>query len=882
MPPDLPTGTLTFLFSDIEGSTRLVQAHRDSFGDILGQHQALMRAALAQHGGIEVSTEGNSFFAVFAAPGDAVAAAADVQRRHAGHEFAGAAVVRVRIGLHTGAGTLGGDNYIGLDVHRGARIAAAGHGGEVLLSEPTRALVADSLPDGLATRDLGLHQLKDLDSPERLYRLEIDGLANDFPPPRSLGSAASLPQAETSFVGRAQELETLAGLLAQTRLLTLTGPGGTGKTRLALETARREASAHRDGAFFVPLDAIRDADLVASAAGAVLGVTDKADSAEAALITHLANRQTLLVLDNFEQVMPAATLVERLLARSPGLHAIVTSRIPLQLYGEQEYRVAPLPTPDVESAPALDDLSRFASVELFVERARAVDARFTLTAENAPAVVEICRRLDGLPLAIELAAARVKLLPPNAILDRLGHRLELLAVRSPNLPLRQRTLWAAIDWSWDLLDDGERRLFERLAVFRGGWDLDAAEAVCLPGELGVDILDGVASLLDKSLLVRVEVDEARFSLLQTISEYAFERLEERGEATQAARRHAVHFRDLAEAIAPTFDSDPTRGTRRLGPELENLRAALAWSIAEGEVELGLRLASAIWRFWQRRGQLREGREWLERLLALPESSSVPEARANALTAAGGLAYWQGDQAMHTYYADALAAYRELGDERGIANALQNLGYAQMSGRASEPGALEEAGRLFGESLVVYRKLDDKINIAAVTGVLGYARMLDGHPEEARAAIVQALEINTALGLRPRANDNRLALAHIDRLARNYAPAAEGYRLTLIEAREMADRSRMLMEFIPVASLLAATGDHERATRLAGAFERARQEQGGAINFGPMIMDPIGVVREAGVDEARIDAWLEAGRAMDLDDAVEYALDALQATLHASA
>jgi predicted ATPase/class 3 adenylate cyclase len=873
---ELPTGTVTFMFSDIEGSTRLVQHLGERFAEVLAHHQALMRAALAEHGGREVSTEGDSFFAVFTSPRDAVAAVTAAQRAHAAHSFPDRTAVRVRIGLHTGAGTRGGDNYVGLDVHRGARIASAAHGGEVLLSEITRALVADGLPEGLSTRDLGLHKLKDLQSPERLHRLVIDGLPDDFPPPRSLGSAAHLPQAATSFVGREQEIETLTGLLHQTRLLTLTGPGGTGKTRLALETARRAAAGHRDGAVFVPLDAIRDTELVASAAVEAIGVTEKAASAEEALTAYLANREMLLVFDNFEQVMPAAAMVDRLLASAPGLCAIVTSRIPLQLYGEQEYRVAPLPTPDLESLPAPEAMRGIASVELFLERARAVDPGFSLTAANAATVAEICVRLDGLPLAIELAAARVKLLPPSAILARLGHRLELLAVQSPNLPQRQRTLRAAIDWSWELLNEGERMLFERLAVFRGGWDLESAAAVCLPEELGIDLLDGLASLLNKSLIVRMDADEPRFNLLQTIGEYAYERLIAADGAEDATRRHAHYFCHLAESLEPDLTGpDAAASTARLALEQDNLRAVMAWAVEVDEPEIGLRLASSIWRFWQRRGQLREGREWMDRLLALAGAASVPAVQAKALTAVGGIAYWQGDQAMHRYYGDALALYRSLDDARGIADSLQNLGFATMLSRGSTPDGMDEASRLFEESLDRYRELDDKANIASVVGALGYSRMMTGRLDEARAAITQALELNTARGNVGRANDNRLALAHIDRLAGNLREAAEQYRMALAESREIGDAARTLMQLIPAASLLAVTAHHEAAMELLGAAARARDEQGGMISFAvPGIGDPLAEVRAGGIADAQVESWQAAGRSMDLDAAVDYALATL--------
>jgi len=873
---ELPTGTVTFMFTDVEGSTRLVQQLGESFAEALQQHQVLMRAALAEHSGIEVSTEGDSFFAVFKSATEAVAAAADAQRAHGSFTFVDGAKVRVRMGIHSGIGTRGGDNYVGIDVHRAARIASAAHGGEVIISDPTRALVAANLPRGIAVRDLGLHRLKDLELPEALYQLVIEGIPDDFPLPRSLGSADNLPKPLTTFVGREQEVKELSSLLAETRLLTLTGPGGTGKTRLAVETARRAAGAFHDGAFFVPLDVIRDPALVATAAVQALRVADRKGSDDEALIAHLADRQLLLVFDNFEQVMTASELVDRIIASAPQVRVIVTSRVPLQLYGEQEYRVAPLPTPAVGQSVSVESLSGFAAVELFIARARAVDQSFALTTANATAVAEICVRLDGLPLAIELAAARVKLLPPAAIVDRLGHRLDLLAVQSPNLPARQRTMRAAIDWSWELLADKERSLLERLSVFRGGWDLSAAETVCQPAEIGVDLIDGMGSLLDKSLVVRTQTEAARFTLLQTIGEFAYEQLAAAGQERDAARRHAIYFRDLAETVEPSLvGPDASAATVRLALEEDNIRAALAWAIDAGEAEIGVRLASAVWRFWQQRGQLREARTWLDRLLALQGLADAHALRAKALTAAGGVAYWQGDDAMEGYYSDALAIYRALDDEKGVADSLQNLAFVHMTAQRGVPGAADKGTKLFEESLAIYMALDDKRNIASVTGALGYSRMMAGHPEEARAAVTEAMQLNTALGLRARANDNLFALGLVSLLTGDIKSATEQGRQALVDAREIGDASRLLPRLNAVASLLGTTGHHEEALRIAGAVDRMRDEQGGMLALNPPeLRDPVTSARSAGVPETRIAELMADGRSMELDAAVEYALEAL--------
>jgi len=870
--PALPTGTVTFLFTDIEGSTRILQALGDRYREVLAQHHELVRQVLAEHDGTEVGTEGDAFFAVFASATDAVAAAVAVQRGLATHSWPGGVVVRVRMGLHTGEGRLSGDDYIGLDVHRAARIASAGHGGQILISAPTTGLVSASLPDGVALRDLGMHRLKDIEQPEHLSQLSVAGLPARFPSLRALDvRPTNLPSAMTSFIGRAAEIAELHRLLGQTRLLTLTGPGGTGKTRLALEVARGALDGFEDGVYFVPLDAVRDPGLVASVVAQAIGVAEGGRATDEALLDELAAKRLLLVLDNFEQILPAAELVERLLGSGPDLRILVTSRVPLQLYGEQEYGVVPLALPDRSSTASAEALSQYEAVALFIDRARAVSPRFDVTNANAPAVAEICVRLDGLPLAIELAAARVKLLPPEAILARLGQRLDLLASQSPSVPPRQRTLRGAIDWSWDLLAEIEQRLFERLAVFSGGWSLPAAEAVCAPAELGIDLLDGLAVLLDNSLVRRSPDLEPRFMMLQTVQEYGRERLAARGDAAIVAGRHAGWVRDLVRGAERDLEgADPARAMRKLGEEQENLRTALAWTIETGERATGIGIAAAAWRFWQLRGQLREGRGWLDQLLALPAEQERDELRAQALTAAGGIAYWQGDRAAREYYEEALDIRRAMDDRPGIADALQNLAYTVMA------ADMDEGMRVFQESLDRYRELGDERNIASVLGALAYGRMMTGRHDEARPAFEEALERNAALGVAGRANDNRFALGHLDRLAGNLTGAAARYRESLGEARAMADAARTLMQLRAVGPVAFAAGRHDDAVRLAGAVERAREEQGGTLSVPlPGITDPVEDVRTAGtLSEEAIATNLTAGREMELDEAVDFALSLL--------
>ncbi len=547
--PALPSGTLTFLFSDIEGSTQLVQElGPEPYADVLQRHRELLRAAWAAHHGTEIGTEGDSFFVVFPSAPDALTAAIDGQRALAAGSFPhGVRPVRVRMGLHTGLGIVSSGSYVGNDVNRAARIAAAANGGQVLLSSTTVALVADSLPPGVRPRDLGEHRLKDL-RPEHLAILEIDDLPADPRPIRSLDNRPNnLPTQVTSFVGRATELAETTAQLGSTRLLTLTGPGGTGKTRLSLQLAAAAAEAFPDGVYFVALEPIREPALVAPTIAGVLGVAEEpATPIGTRLASWIAERRLLLVLDNFEQVIEAAPVIAELLRATTNLKVIVSSRAALRVSGEQEYPVPGLPTPPdptalagydraqlsgAERATDPETLGGYESVRLFVARAGAVKPGFHLTPDNAAAVAGIVARLQGMPLAIELAAARIKLLPPESILIRLGDQLAALGGGARDLTERQQTLRGAIAWSYDLLDQPGARLLRRLSVFAAGCSLVEAEQVCgPPDELGVDVLDGIGVLVDQSLVRAEEVaGEPRFRMLETIRAFTSEQLDASGE-----------------------------------------------------------------------------------------------------------------------------------------------------------------------------------------------------------------------------------------------------------------------------------------------------------------------------------------------------------------
>ncbi|HEX6140928.1 MAG TPA: AAA family ATPase [Candidatus Limnocylindria bacterium] len=871
----LPGGTVTFLFTDIQGSTNLAQALGERWPPVLVRHLELLESAVAANQGQVFGTEGDAISAVFATAPRAVQAAVDAQRALASEPWPDGVAILVRCGLHTGEGRLQGDNYVGIDLHRVARITNAGHGGQVLLSATTRMLAESALPAGVTIRELGEYRLKDLSRPEQLSMLVIEGLPDSFPALRTLDAVPNnLPTQLTSFLGREREIAEARDLLAEARLLTLTGPGGTGKTRLSLQLAADVTDGFADGVYFVPLGTIGEARLVLPTIAQALGLPDPGGRALERLSEQLAGKRVLLVLDNVEQVLDAAPEIGELLARLPELRILATSRSPLRIYGEQEYPVPPLQLPDPRHLPDFEGLSQYASVALFIERAMSVRPDFRVDASNAPAIAEICVQLDGLPLAIELAAARVRVLTPQAILSRLGDRLSLLAGGSRNLPERQQTLRGAIDWSHDLLDETDRLIFARFSVFAGGADLDAVEGVVLPewpAEAGPapDGLEALTSLLDKSL-VRQEVgagDQPRFRMLGSIRAYATERLAER-EATSLTRAcHAEYFCALVErAATELFSPAQRRWLDALEREHDNLRAAIAFTLEEQRTELALRLLAATWRFWQMRGYLPEGRERAERILALPDVAGHPTLRVRAVEAAGGIAYWQGDiTAARAWYDEQREVAVSIGDRRGEAEALYNQcftfsvgGDDMIQGRALAEEARQrfhELGDRLGEgralwamvnsyifeedigpaaeiddqAIALFREVDDRFMLgwALYTRALIHARL--GEYEAAHAALVEALGIF-------RATDD-----------------VSGYALVLDS----------------FASLVWLRGDRDRAMRIAGAAAVIQDVSGvglaeanrQAAQFSP---------KEA-MSVPELAAAFAEGQRLNLEEAIELAL-----------
>jgi predicted ATPase/class 3 adenylate cyclase len=864
----LPTGTVTFLFTDIQGSTALWQQYPNVMPDVIARHDALLKEIVEAHNGVVFRTVGDAIHAAFTSPADAVAAALEAQRALTSEPWPDDIPLRVRMGIHTGAVEVQAGEYAGHTLNRVARLTASGHGGQVLLSAATAELVRGDLPPDVALRDMGEHRLKDLVIPERIYQVEAPDLPTDFPALRTLDEPrTNVPSAAGPVIGRAKEIGEARDLLKRedVRLVTFTGAGGTGKTTLALAVGRDLADSFPDGVWLVSLAAISDPTLIPSAITSSLGLRDEGSRTPMqTLLDFLTRKRLLLILDNFEQVVGAAPLVAELLQAAWGLTILATSRIALRVRAEREFPIAPLSVPDREGITDLDQLTHYAAIQLFLERAQDVKPSFTLTDENARAVAEICARLDGLPLAIELAAARIRVLTPQALLRRLEKRLPLLTGGAYDLPVRQQTMEAAIAWSYDLLGEEEQRLYRDLSVFVGGFSLEGAEAVCAGDNPQVDVLDGITSLVDKSLVRQEEISgEPRFSMLQTIREYGLERLDECAGAEDLRRRHASYFVGLAESLERVgMAQGPGPVIGLLEMERDNLRAALHWSLAEpGDTEMGLRLMASMMFLWAFGGHSTEGRAHAEALLARPDAAQYPNELAGTLVTLGALeefAHESVQATSHLKTSDDIL--RRSGDSMRLGLALQWLGITAI-GRGDIEDAvhyqsqsrdhgrsaglpwleanslsflaeamvaqekLDEVRAVAEEALEIYRALGDAWGIARVQRLLAGIAWLEGDYATAHTLCAQAIE-----PLR-RAGENwnlartltRMGIILVDE--EQYEEAEDMLTEGLLAWRNIGNEGGMLLSLAGLAAAAAARGNIDRARRLYAAqpFHRDRGE-----------------------------------------------------------
>jgi predicted ATPase/class 3 adenylate cyclase len=952
-----PEGIVTLLFTDIEGSSSLQQRLGQSCWEaVLKDHHRLLRQAFESLGGHEINTTGDGFVAVFAVPSRALHAAVAIQRALLAHHWPERAAVKVRIALHTGEVRRSQEEhlqgqYLGEAVHYAARLGAAGHGGQILLSHTTRGIVVHDLPHPMHLRDLGEHGFKDYAAPERVFQVVLPDLPSEFPPLRTrvsdftlqefptssrrelatqtltqadanqrdtaphpylppvMGYEAqrsspavclhNLPAQPTRLIGREREVEAVCCLFARNdlRLITLTGAGGTGKTRLGLQVAAELLDDFADGVFFVALAPIRDAALVASTISQTLGVREVPNRPLLQILKeHLGTKQLLLLLDNFEQVLDAAPIVADLLASCPRLKALVSSRSVLHLRGEQEFLVPPLPVPPrsvrksrlksgddlpagvsgrKSGAAGVAPMIQYAAVELFIQRASGVKPDFTITHDNAPAVAEICRRLEGLPLAIELAAARIKLFSPQALLARLENGLNLLTGGSRDLPDRQQTLRGAIAWSYDLLTAEEKVLFQRLSVFVGGCTLEAAEAVC--SDAGLDFLNGMTSLVDKSLLRQEpgarkaggEEGEPRFWALEMIREFGLECLKASGEEEVVQRQHLQFFLTLAEQ----YEGHDVGWFARMEEEHDNLRAALAGAVQRGETEAALRFGSALWRFWYPRGYCSEGRERLTELLrwapggrepagdegkdaarerggAIAAGATgpcgLPELRARLLRQTGRLAWFQGDYPeARSLLEESIALCRALGKTDELAAPLNALGEL-----ARTQGNYQSARDLFEEGLALMRAVGDKAGIAWALEALGEVAYEQGDP--AAAALLEE-----SLVLFEETKDRggiACALSYLGETARTHGDlkSARGFLERSLEIRREEGYTSVIAGLLGyLAAVTADEGDLDAARSLYLESLAIRRELGDRRGVAVCLEGLVGIIvrSEAGKERA---------------------------------
>lgn len=824
-----PSGTITFLFSDIEASTGRWEKNAEQMKIAFRCHEQIMRASMSEHGGYVYKMIGDAFQVAFNTALDALGAAISAQRALHTETWGDLEPLKVRMALHTGVVEERGDDYVGPLLNRAARLMNAGHGGQVLISQATFELLRDVLPNDVIVRDLGAHRLKDLARQEHIYQLEALDLESVFPPLRTLDSHPNnLPLQMTSFVGREREFDEVKHLLEISRLVTLTGSGGAGKTRLALQLAADLVDEFDHGVWWVDLAALEDPELASQAVAGVLSVRDETQRPLLETLgEHLRNKHLLLILDNCEHIIEScACLADELLRASLGLRILATSREALRISGEHTYPVLSLNTPDPAHLPDLERLYQYDAVRLFIDRAVAVSPSFSVDNNIAPTVAEICYRLDGIPLAIELAAARVGVLPIEMVLARLDDRFRLLSRGDRSVLPRHQTLAAVIDWSYNLLRDDECTLFRRLGVFVGGWTIEAAEGVCCGDRIEkCNVFELLTSLAEKSM---VQIDQTthdnRYRMLETVRQYALHKTISDGEIEPIKKRFVKYYLNLIEEGEQRAHHESESAIPKLlAVDLENFRAALHWTIQNPATyeDAGLRLAGSLWTVWWTIGYLNEGREWLDKAIRVFQSVGAP--RAKALTNAGCISWQQGDYKIaEKYFCEAIDIYQNTAvkDREGLANATHMYGHVVF-----DLQDYAQARNYFEQSLMIFREIDNKANIVTLESDVGNIDYHVGDYHSAKEKYIECLEISREMGDRALIAANLLRLGNIYRLESDYEKAGDLYNESLVITREMEWNLELASNLHRLGYVSQSRGDFQAAAELFSESLDMQQEMG---------------------------------------------------------